>query len=351
MPARADEPQAERPRAGSDTSDSERATVLVAVLPFAAGDSRMSMYGKPIADAVARALAANVADARVEVRAISLSGAVPRRVRLVVDGRVVTSSERVVRLEAQVRDPERGVRLATVSGAPGVLTDVDELARDLGERLTERVVSAADQVHARTRRNHNSGQKPDHNSTRNLTVTAGRPGNPGDNRPPPTDPQSDLAGRPALVVFTPTGRGAGGSIAVVDVATEAAHELAIQLGYRPVASPLSGMVAGKDAVAAMSQVGAERALMLDIVDVEFTWRGVLTARGRFQCVLIDSRGKSVARIAGTTDTLVGSRGDRHRAVVRFVIRQIRDILQAKLAVHAHRPAGARAGTGGAREPN
>ena len=323
------------------------AGLLVAVLPFAAADRRMTMYGKPIADAVARALTPQVKSARVEVQAISLSAAVPRRVRLVIDGRIVASGKGKLALEAQVRDPERGVRLASVSGSPGALTDVDELAQTLGRELTERVLRAAAQVRARRERaggartgspgagSSSTGAKRDAPSARDAPTATGDATRPSQATGP------DLAERPALIVFTPSGQGAGGSIEVVDIATEAAFALAVELGYRPVASKLSGMVETSQAIAAMAEHKVTRALMLDIRDVEFTWRGVLTARGRFRARLIDDAGKTLAKVARRTDTLVGSRGDRHRAIVYFVIDQIVDILRAELAVHAYRPETAR----------
>lgn len=327
-------------QAAADDSTADDAPLLVAVLPFAAADERMTMYGKPIADAVARALTPRVANAGIEVRAISLSGAVPRRVRLVIDGRIVSRGKGKLALEAQVRDPERGVLLARVSGAVGELTDVDRLARSLGDGLTARVLSAARQTRRRAdaRRTGSSvSTAPADAIAASGAESAGDDPSMHGNRPNLPAPSSVRANRPVMVIFTPTGKAAGGSIEVADLALGAAKNLAYELGYRPVVSDMSGLIDRGPAVAELTRFKARRGLMLDIGKVQFKWRGVLTARGTFRARLLDASGKTLATAAKRTATLVGARGDRHRAVVRLVVTQIGDIMRAKMAQWTYRP--------------
>lgn len=341
------------PSGNAAAKDDTSAPFLVAVLPFAAPDRRMSMYGKPVADAVARALGKRVAADNIEVRAISLSAAVPKRVRLVIDGRLVTRTRTALYLEAQVRDPEMGTRMASVSGEPGELTDVDELASTLGERLIGPVRDAVARVRARSRGTGTEQTKPrGPGSEQSPQGAAGtKRGNAGasDGTDPgagevPTKAQEG----PPLVVFTPSGKAAGGTIEVADLAAKAMRELASDLGYRPVMSQLSDIVDRKRTSAALKSAGAQHGLMLEVRDVAFKWRGVLTARGRFRAWLIDAEGQTLAYVAGRTDTLVGARSDRHRAVLRYVLVQVVDVLRARMKAYRYMAPGASPGAKGRR---
>ena len=63
----------------------------------------------------------------------------PARARLVIDGRIAVGAGGAVTVEARVRDPERGVVLATVSARAEALTAIDRAAGDLAAQLVPAV--------------------------------------------------------------------------------------------------------------------------------------------------------------------------------------------------------------------
>jgi hypothetical protein len=83
--------------------------------------------------------------------------------------------------------------------------------------------------------------------------------------------------------------------------------------------------------AALAQAGAAYGLILDVRDIRFSWSGVLLGRGEVRAIMFDARGYRVYDSARGTDTVVGSRGDHHAAVVRFVLEQATDIFAPELA--------------------
>ncbi|HET6613702.1 MAG TPA: hypothetical protein VFG83_17000, partial [Kofleriaceae bacterium] len=109
----------------------------VAVLPFVVAKDRLTMYGKPVADAVARKLSALSGH---HAEALSLSGEVPDAVWLVVDGRIIAASDGTIRLEARLRDPRRGTAQPAVATAALPLADIDALAENLATKLAAGVV-------------------------------------------------------------------------------------------------------------------------------------------------------------------------------------------------------------------
>jgi hypothetical protein len=58
---------------------------------------------------------------------------------------------------------------------------------------------------------------------------------------------------------------------------------------------------------------------------------VLSARGTVRLVVVEPGGRLLLDRRLQTDTVVGSRGDRHDALVRFVLRQVFEIAGRDLA--------------------
>ena len=86
-------------------------------------------------------------------------------------------------------------------------------------------------------------------------------------------------------------------------------------------------------MAARSEMRASRAdyaVMLDVRRVDFGWRGVLTARGKVRVLLVDGSGTALYDQVVRTGTVVGSRGDRHGALIRFIVAQAVDIAFPRL---------------------
>jgi hypothetical protein len=63
------------------------------------------------------------------------------------------------------------------------------------------------------------------------------------------------------------------------------------------------------------------AVLVVIEGVSFSWKGVLTARGKVRVDVVGSGGDVLMSQRYRTGTLVGSRGDRHDALIYFVAEQ------------------------------
>ena len=300
---------------------------VVAVLPLSAPSPRMGIYGAPVAKAVARHVRAQ---GKFRVEALELDDVLPQHVDLVIDGRIVKASGSAVRLEARVRDPGRGVTAAVVVTGARPLGEIDRLAEELAGALAEPLDAAMRE--ARHRRAAESAQG---GSAGNRTATgqADRPAAPGPGQPVPAVPATagSDAKAPPMVIFGAVGEVAGGAVPVADVATRASHDLARRLGFRPVAATGSGVPTREATRAALARAGASYGLILDVRDIRFSWSGVLLGRGEVRAIMFDARGYRVYDSARSTDTVVGSRGDHHAAVVRFVLEQATDIFAPELA--------------------
>ena len=66
--------------------------------------------------------------------------------------------------------------------------------------------------------------------------------------------------------------------------------------------------------------------MINVREVQFSYRAVLSARGTVQVAVIGADGVPVFAKTVSTDTVVGSRGDRHQALVYQVASQALDML-------------------------
>lgn len=314
----------------------------VAVLPFATTAESLEMYGKPVADAVARALAQELEpEPRLEVFALSLTGSVPARVDWVIDGRIVTSAEGIS-LEAGVRDPERGRRLAHVGTRTAKLTDIDQLSRALGAALAPHIESARAPRSGRRPRAPGAATEAGRITGASTTGQAahhpptGTPADTPEHTPDAPDSQPD--DRPVMLIFRATGRAAGGVVDVDAPATRAAEELALSLGFRPVLSDTRGLLQLERARTEVREQNARLGLMIDVRRVDFAWYRVLAARARVRAVLLDDQGTTLYQGTLRTDTVVGNRGDRHSALVGFALRQAMDILRPHI-MRAIRPRG------------
>jgi hypothetical protein len=297
---------------------------VIAVLPLAASGPRMSIYGAPVASAVARHVRAQ---GRFRVEALALDDVLPQRVDLVIDGRIVKARGSAVRLEARVRDPARGVTVAEVVTGARPLGEIDRLAQELASALAEPLDMAM-----RDARRKGTVAGAAASAATGATGTASGPvvrnSQPGPGQPAHVTP-GDAARAPVMVVFSAVGVAAGGAVPVVDVATHASDALARRLGFRPVRGP-AGVLTQDATRAALAQAGAGYGLILDVHDVRFSWAGVLLGRGRVRAILFDAGGQRVYDRLRSTDTVVGSRGDHHAAVVRFVMEQATDIFAPEL---------------------
>ena len=279
----------------------------IVVLAFVTSDEELVIYGKPVADAVARGLAG--------LGELSVGGAADASVAkadLVVELRVIRARGKV-RVEAIVRDAEVGQSQSRVSARPVALGDLDQAATELARALT-RLVS--DATTGRSKRQ--SDEKAAVKAIPAATPTAAAP------------PLRQPDFRPAILVFQPTGEVAGGAVDVRDVTLAAIDRLVAQEGFRAILATRTGFVAPDEAAREAGAAHARATVMTRVHDVEFSWTGVLTARGSVHFVVVAPDGRLLMNRDVETDTLVGSRGDRHDALVRFVVAQAFDIARKEL---------------------
>jgi hypothetical protein len=293
----------------------------VAVPPLDTSDDSLRIYAKPVADAIATSLRKT---GGFEVESVDYSGAVPVHVKLALLGRIVSHPDDTVSLEVRIHDPERGARMAFVASSSMPLTAIDELAAEIAVALGPRVVKAlavqADRTKVEKAIENEKGpiQLPEAVIQGELDPSA------------KTDGTSSKAvdTRPKLIVFTATGQAAGGTVPVTGVVTRAGYALASRLGFQPVATGLEGVVEPERAIPEIKAGGANYGLMIHVKSVEFDWHGrVLSARGKVRVLIVNVLGQAIYDETIKTDTVVGSQGDRHAALVRFVAVQARDIVE------------------------
>jgi hypothetical protein len=290
----------------------------IAVLPFTSSQKRLEIYGVP----VSRALAGELRGAAgAQVQTISDPSSLPRRIAWVIDGRILERGGGKVVLEARLRDPDRGSPAGQVATRARPLRQIDRLARDLARQLLPVLQTA------RRERLERARQAPEKVQD-SAPTPADKP-----TAPPPRSLSSAGASGPAsrvLLVGRAGGRAAQAGLPVDPVVTATAAELAHRLGRRPVVMELSG-IAPPDAVkAALAGAGASHALLSDVQNVEFSWLGVYTARGRVRLVLVDVSGAALYDAVIETDTVVGSRGHREEALLGLVARQAMDVASPRL---------------------
>lgn len=292
----------------------------VVILPFSTPDDDLAIYGKPVADAVARGLAG-----RPGVRALAagVEGELPPRGDLVVELRV-NRARRKLHLEAIVRDPEVGELVTSVASRSVKLSDIDQAAAELATRLGPPLDAA---VAARRKRKQAeaapSKRAPEPEPDPDPAVKD-PPTDPEHPERPEVEPAADT--RPLLLLYQADGQAADGAVAVRGPATAAARGLVEKLGFRTAFSSNFGILPAAVAARDARDSGARATVMMQVVAIEFAWKGVLLARGRVRVVVVQSTGMTLLDRTVSTDTVVGSRGDRHDALVRFVMRQAIDIV-------------------------
>jgi hypothetical protein len=287
----------------------------IAVLPFTSAEKHLEIYGVP----VSRALTAELAGAAgAPVRAVSDPASLPRRIAWVIDGRIVARPGGKVVLEARLRDPDRGSAAGQVATRPRPLRQIDRLARDLAAQLLPLLASAR-RARAEGRP---AAARPGAGST------AAGAGSTAAGAPPGRAPAAP-EGPPLLLIGHTSGAALTGLFADPIITVRAA-DLAGRLGRRFRIAQLGGIAEPSAVTAAMSVARASHALLSELEAIEFSWRGVLTARGRVRLVLVDRRGDALYDDTIETDTVVGSRGDRHEALLGFVGRQAMEIAAPRL---------------------
>jgi hypothetical protein len=282
--------------AGAAGADAAR----VVVLPFVTSDEELVIYGKPVADAVARGLGG----AAVATEVTEDSGA-----DLAVELRA-SRAKRKVRLEAAVRDAETGATLSVVQAKSAPLADLDVAARDLAKRLKTPLATAAAERQARR--------------AKETTPASSSPG-------PVVGPPTTVDARPAVVVYQPDGKAGKGTEALRTAGMSALVRALSELGYRSIISSSAGIFPPDAAARSASSAHARATVMLYVYGVEYLYEaGVLTARGKLRLIAVGADQRVLLDRYLETDTVVGSRGDRHDALVRFVIAQALDMSRRDL---------------------
>lgn len=290
---------------------------MVAVLPLEVADERLAIYSKPVADAVAQRLRGDTA---LQVESLSLAGAVPARVSLVVDGRIVADGKRRVKLEARVRDPLRGQTIArSLATGSAPLAEIDELAGALAVDLAPRLLAAVADQQRRRVEERRAAATPPGSTPVEVPASAG----PSEN--PPTSANADH--RPGFLVLRAGGKAAQGQEALAFIVTRAGDWLVERLAHRPVRGEGQGVPALGAVREQLGRTGLRYALLLDVREVDYEWRGrVLSARGRVRVVVVDAAGRTLFDRTARTGTQVGSRGDGPAALAHYVAIQAIDIV-------------------------
>jgi hypothetical protein len=289
---------------------------LVAILPLTTSSPDLAIYTRPVASALAGALA-DLPGARFEL--VSVTGVVPVQVALVIDGALARPRAGRIAVTLTLRDPERGVAVARLPTRTVSLPQLDRLVAQLAAELRPLIADALARGGA--------AAAPDAASA--SAGPASPPSAEPPRSPPPASPPSGAsppasAPRPRLLVLAPRGDAAASEPAVAAAATEEAHRLVDRLGYHPL-SPPEGTVVGATPAPLAGRLGAVAALAVEVRAIKFSSAGVLTARGDLRVTLTAANGRPLLDRTIRTGTLVGNRGDRHAALVRAVLAQAMEI--------------------------
>jgi hypothetical protein len=289
-------------------------SAVIAVLPLSAG-GRLAIYSKPVSDAMAKRLAVAAA---VETESLSLSGNVPTRVDLLIDGRIVDVGKGKVKIECRVRDPGRGTTVVpSLATRARPLGDIDKLADEMAAALAPALVAAL-AAQKRLRAAENDPSRPVV-----AKPAAGDDDRVYRDRREPRDIVRDK--RAPMLVFAANAESGGSDLPVAGIVNRAANWLTECLGFRPVSNAKPASTAAL--VAALTAAQADYGLIVDVRSIGFRWHGaVLSARARVRFALVDARGEAVFEGTVRTGTLVGSRGDRRAALVHHAAVQAVDIV-------------------------
>jgi hypothetical protein len=228
---------------------------------------------------------------------------------LIVEGRLVAKGRGLVLMEARLRDAKTGKALATMATEATEITNLDTLVAKLAARLLPAI---------------RQGLAPP--VPHELPTVRVKPASHADaSAPASLSAPSSLA--PDMLLIPAAGSAARGVVSVREPATASAQEMLARLGFRAKTSDtFEGLQNVPGAVAEMQRAGATYLLMINVREVQFSYRAILSARGTVQVAVLGRDGVPVFARTVTTDTVVGSRGDRHRALVYQVATQALDML-------------------------
>lgn len=287
---------------------------VIAVLPLGATEDRLAMYGMPVARTLASNLSKSVSG---PVEAWSTSRSLPKRIALVVDGRIVARPNGQIVLEARVRDPGRGRASGQVATRAAALTEVDQLTQELATQVAVLI--------ERERRTH---EQVDARRPRQVGVAGESPASPAATRRAADHAQASSATIANQVVLLGPDR--------EPIVTDALTAVVRRLGFEVRLGSLDGIVGPDKVRAALAESGARYALLHKVESVDYRWKGVLTARGTVRVVMVDRDGVAIYDELIETDTLVGARGDRHAALLAYLARQVADAAWPRLKKVVHR---------------
>jgi hypothetical protein len=106
----------------------------IAMLPLD-GETRLEIYGQPVAAEIARALKA----AGLDVVVVGARMDVPDRAQLIVDGTIKATKTKQIELSIRVRDPRDGTVLETLPQPASKLDELDKAAAELSARVVPSV--------------------------------------------------------------------------------------------------------------------------------------------------------------------------------------------------------------------
>jgi hypothetical protein len=262
----------------------------VALLPLDA-DARLELYGQPVASEIARALVAG----GIDVVVIGPKMAVPKRVKLIVDGTIKNKGDAVV-LAIRVRNRADGTVLEPLESTAPTLPAIDKAAADLAVRLLPIVRDGLAALHRGTDRG---------------TVT--------EVRQLPLAPQL----QPLLVAIS--GQGAPTS-ELLRLGLVAAVDPWVRANRREPRPIDATKLATKLATRTVAESGVDRAVLFEVHSYDVEQQAVPLARARVR-VRIASAGKIQFDRVIVTDTIVGDRGMTAQALVERVAAEVLAILR------------------------
>jgi hypothetical protein len=274
----------------------------VVVLPMTSTARSLQIYERAISTALAQELSKKF---KKPIRAVSSASDVPKSATLIIEGRLVAKGRDRVLLEARVRQARTGRALATLATKATNTTSMDALVARLASQLLPAI---------------RKGLKPAAPVV--LPVAKVKPG-PKPEQAPDTQPFVV----PDMLVIPAGGSAARGVVAVREPATTSVLAMLSRMGMSAaVSSSFQGVENVNGAMAELHRSGAKYLLMMNVREVNFSYRAVLSARGTVQVAVMGTDGVPVFAKTVSTDTVVGSRGDRHQALVYQVATQALDML-------------------------
>lgn len=276
----------------------------VVVLPMTSTAKKLRLYERAISAALAQELSAAT---KSKVLSIASASEVPKSALLIIEGRLVAKGRSKVLMEARVRSAKTGRAIATLATAPTSTINLDALVSKLAVRLVPAI---------------RKGLRPPPPIVLPTVIVRPTAESPGET---PSLPRP--ARIPDMLLIPAAGSAANGVVSVRDPATASAQAMLGRLGFHSTTSrSFEGLQDVPGALAEMRRAGARFLLMINVREVQFSYRAVLSARGTVQVAVIGADGVPVFAKTVSTDTVVGSRGDRHQALVYQVASQALDML-------------------------